>query len=57
MEDPVTTQAGHSYEKSVLMEHLKINGLFDPVTRDPISPDQIYPNLNIKQAIEIFLKE
>ena len=57
MEDPVTTKAGHCYEKKVLMEHIKINGLFDPVTREPISPEQIYPNLNIKQAIESFLKE
>ena len=57
MENPVTTQAGHTYEKKVLMEHMRINGLFDPATREPISPDQIYPNLNIKQAIEGFLKE
>jgi len=57
MEDPVTTQSGHSYERAVLMEHLRKNGLFDPVTRDPISMEHIYPNLNLKQAIETFLKE
>jgi len=57
MEDPITTQAGITYERKVLVEHLKKNGYFDPVTREPISPDHIYPNLNIKQAIETFLKE
>ena len=33
MEDPVVTQAGMTYERSVLEEHIKKNGLTDPVTR------------------------
>jgi len=57
MEDPVTIQSGHTYERAPILENLRKTGHFDPVTREPISIDYIYPNLNIKQAIESFLKE
>ena len=33
MEDPVTIQSGLTYERGILMEHLKRSGHFDPVTR------------------------
>jgi STIP1 family protein 1 len=56
MEEPVTTTAGHSYEKEVLIEHIEKNGLVDPVARTPITKDGVVPNLNIKQAIEEFVK-
>lgn len=29
--------------------------MFDPVTRDPLTPSQLIPNLAIKQAVEAFL--
>eukprot|EP01017_Pseudomicrothorax_dubius_P021433 TRINITY_DN230_c0_g1_i4.p1 TRINITY_DN230_c0_g1~~TRINITY_DN230_c0_g1_i4.p1 ORF type:complete len:283 (-),score=63.78 TRINITY_DN230_c0_g1_i4:141-989(-) len=57
MEDPVTTQSGYTYERSNLRDHLAKNGNIDPVTRDSINPTHIFPNLNVKQAIEAFLKE
>jgi len=56
MQEPVTTTAGHSYEKEVLMESIEKNGYVDPVARTPISKDGIVPNLNIKQAVEEFIK-
>jgi len=34
MEEPVTTSAGHSYEKSVLQENVEKNGFIDPVSRE-----------------------
>jgi len=57
MEDPVTIQSGLTYERLPLLEHLRKTGHYDPTTREPISIDYIYPNLNIKQSIESFLKE
>lgn len=71
MDEPVTTQSGITYEKFELSNFLKINGSIDPRTRffscyffkkisfyrDPINEKFIYPNLNIKQAIENFLNE
>jgi len=56
MEDPVTTSAGHSYDKEPLIAHFKRNWYNDPVTREPIKKDAVVPNLNIKQAIEEFVK-
>ena len=37
MENPVTVESGHSYERDVLIEHLQKNGPIDPATREPIS--------------------
>ncbi|KAM3136167.1 hypothetical protein pb186bvf_011789 [Paramecium bursaria] len=54
MENPVTVESGHSYEKDVLIEHLQKNGPIDPATREPIS-GQFYTNHNLKQGIEYFL--
>lgn len=70
MEEPVTTQSGNTFEKSELINFLKTNGSIDPITRleliyknkiikkrGAINEKFIYPNLNIKQAIESFLNE
>ncbi|KAK1442146.1 E3 ubiquitin-protein ligase CHIP [Babesia gibsoni] len=57
MKDPVITPSGITYERKLLEEHFKCNGEFEPVTREPCSMKQVYPNYSIKEAIEIFLKE
>jgi STIP1 family protein 1 len=36
MEDPVTNSVGQTYEREVIEEHIKKNGLIDPLTREPI---------------------
>jgi hypothetical protein len=33
MEDPYTTEAGHTYEKEAIEDHIKKNGNIDPSTR------------------------
>jgi hypothetical protein len=33
MEDPVTTEAGMTYDRTVIEEHFSKNGCKDPVTR------------------------
>ncbi|KAJ4829277.1 hypothetical protein Tsubulata_025786 [Turnera subulata] len=53
--DPVVTPSGISYERAVILEHLDKVGRFDPVTREPLSPSQLVPNLAIKEAVQAFL--
>jgi STIP1 family protein 1 len=38
------------------MEHLKRHPT-DPLTREPLSPSDLRPNLGLKQACEEFLNE
>ena len=33
MQDPYITPAGNTYEGELLLEHIKKNGVFDPITR------------------------
>lgn len=37
LDDPILTQAGFSYDKSILLEHFKKNGNIDPISRKPIN--------------------
>ncbi|KAH8804934.1 hypothetical protein F5884DRAFT_431352 [Xylogone sp. PMI_703] len=55
MVDPVVTKTGQSYERSAIMEHLKRSAT-DPLTREPLRPDELRPNLALKQACEEFLE-
>ncbi|KAJ3681417.1 hypothetical protein LUZ60_015906 [Juncus effusus] len=55
--DPVITPSGVSYERAVILEHLHKVGKFDPVTREPLEPYQLVPNLAIKEAVQSFLTE
>ncbi|CDR95905.1 tetratricopeptide repeat (TPR)-/ U-box domain-containing protein, putative [Babesia bigemina] len=57
MKDPVVTSSGITYERELLEQHFKCNGEFDPVTREPCSVRNVYPNYSIKEAIDLFLKE
>ncbi|EGR28660.1 u-box domain protein [Ichthyophthirius multifiliis] len=54
MEDPYTTESGHTYEKEAIEDHIKRDGYIDPVNRQPIK-QPIYPNQSIKQAVQDFL--
>lgn len=55
--DPVITPSGISYERAVLLDHLQRVGKFDPVTREPLEPHQLVPNLAIKEAVQAFLND
>ena len=57
MLEPVVTPDGISYERSVLLEHLNKVGRFDPVTRRDLDPQQLVPNLALKEAVSTFLDE
>ncbi|XP_028777298.1 E3 ubiquitin-protein ligase CHIP-like isoform X2 [Neltuma alba] len=53
--DPVITPSGLTYERAVILDHLEKVGRFDPVTREPLNPSQLVPNLAIKEAVRAFL--
>ncbi|KAK5157642.1 hypothetical protein BJ546DRAFT_968079 [Cryomyces antarcticus] len=55
MHDPVMTKTGHSYERSTLIEHLKRSPT-DPLTREPLTVNDLRPNLALKQACADFLE-
>lgn len=54
--DPVVTPSGITYERTQLMNHIQRKGTYDPLTRTPFKPDQLYPNLAIKDTVEDYIK-
>lgn len=55
--DPVITPSGLTYERAVILDHLQKVGRFDPITRTPLSPSQLVPNLAIKEAVRDYLEK
>jgi hypothetical protein len=53
MHDPVMTRNGHSYERATIYEHLK-RSKTDPLTREPLSIDELRPNYGLKAACDEF---
>lgn len=53
MHDPVMTINGHSYERSTIYEHLK-RSKTDPLTREPLTIDDLRPNFGLKAACDEF---
>jgi len=51
MKDPVVDPQGHSYERAAIEEWLKERGT-SPMTRKPMSADQLIPNRALKDSIE-----
>lgn len=57
LRDPVITTSGVTYERAVLLEHLRKVGTFDPITREHLEANQLVPNLAIKEAVRSFLND
>ncbi|KAL8708483.1 MAG: hypothetical protein Q9220_006641 [cf. Caloplaca sp. 1 TL-2023] len=55
MHDPVITKTGNSYERSTILEHLR-RSQTDPLTREPLTINDLRPNLALKQACAEFLE-
>ncbi|GAB4841479.1 hypothetical protein Ancab_022195 [Ancistrocladus abbreviatus] len=53
--DPVIAPSGITYERAVILDHLRKVGMFDPVTREPLHESQLIPNLAIKEAVQAYL--
>lgn len=54
MHDPIVTPTGVSYERVSLLKHIRASGC-DPLTRQPLKPDQLIPNVALKNACSEFL--
>jgi STIP1 family protein 1 len=52
--DPVIAPSGHSYERLAILQHLKISQ-FDPITREPLRPEQLISNVNLRNASHAWL--
>lgn len=50
------TKTGNSYERASIMEHLRRSHT-DPLTRSPLQPEELRPNLALREACEQFLDE
>jgi len=50
MDEPVVLESGFTYEKEQIQRHFKVNGSFDPLTREEVNPNVLILNKNIKQA-------
>ncbi|CAN8002894.1 unnamed protein product [Ixodes hexagonus] len=57
MREPVITPSGITYDRRDIEEHLMRVGHFDPVTRTPLTQDQLVPNLAMKEVVDAFLVE
>ncbi|KAI8574196.1 hypothetical protein RHMOL_Rhmol01G0336300 [Rhododendron molle] len=53
--DPVITPSGVTYERAVILDHLRRGKNFDPITRKPLYESELIPNLAIKAAVQAFL--
>lgn len=47
LKDPVVTPSGITYDRPDIMAHLSKVGHFDPITRAPLTSDDLIPNLVI----------
>lgn len=52
--DPVITPSGISYERAVLLQHLRTSGT-DPLTRQPLLESQVYPNMALRDVAADYL--
>ncbi|KAM4598194.1 E3 ubiquitin-protein ligase CHIP-like isoform 1-T2 [Polymixia lowei] len=57
MREPCITPSGITYDRKDIEEHLQRVGHFDPVTRTPLTQDQLIPNLAMKEVIDAFIME
>ena len=56
MHDPVITKHGQSYERATILEHLR-RSKTDPLTREPLTEEDLRPNLALRVACEEFMQE
>jgi len=52
MRDPVSTQDGHSYERSAIEGWFRLGNITSPNTGSPLPDTRLTPNIALKKAIE-----
>jgi hypothetical protein len=55
MKDPVITKYGHSYERNEIEKWIEKSGN-DPMTKKPLTKNDIFPNFQLKSLIEEYKK-
>ena len=55
MKDPVIDLDGHTYERSAISDFIEKNGI-SPITSQPLSLNDLIPNLALRKTIEEYLK-
>ena len=53
IQDPVIAPSGYTYERADIMDWIAMHNR-DPMTRDPLTADQLYPNRALRQAIAYY---
>lgn len=51
--DPVLAQDGFTYERQVIEEWIRNHGT-SPMTRQPLSIEQLHPNRKVKELVDVF---
>jgi hypothetical protein len=54
MNDPWGDKYGHTYEKEKIFEWVNLTGK-SPMNKQPLTVKDLYPNLNLKRAIDVYL--
>ena len=57
MKDPVCNEFGNSYSRKKYWAQITEKGKRDPLTGKDLKSGVVYPNVNLKKAIERFLDE
>jgi hypothetical protein len=55
MSDPVVSKSGITYDRQEILEHIRQNGFFDPLTRQTLQERDLVPNLALKEVIDEYL--
>ncbi|KAK2759467.1 hypothetical protein FQN54_002945 [Arachnomyces sp. PD_36] len=56
MHDPVVTPSGHSFDRTGILRHVDQSGV-DPITRVPMTANDLRPNYALKAACDDFLEK
>ncbi|CAF3893334.1 unnamed protein product [Rotaria sp. Silwood1] len=51
--DPVSAPDGHTYEKQAIEQWIRSHGT-SPITRQPLSIEQLHPNRTVKELVDVF---
>ena len=55
LKDPVCNEFGHTYSHKEYYEYLKEHAGRDPITGNFVKANIMYPNINVKKAVEMIL--
>eukprot|EP00892_Ulva_mutabilis_P011858 jgi/Ulvmu1/9044/UM005_0137.1 len=55
--DPVVTPDGNSFERTALLDHLRKVGEFEPLTRNPLTVEDLIPNQRLRMATQQYLDQ